>query len=145
MHNPNDEHRYDDIINLPRPVSTSHPRMPAIDRAAQFSAFAALTGYDAAIKETARLVDERLELDEDAIEKLNAKLQIAQEHLPEHPRIAITYFMPDHKKAGGAYITVDGTLKRIDEYERLVMLEDGTKVPIPEIIDISGELFRGLE
>lgn len=143
--NSNDEHRYDDIINLPHPVSATRPRMSAIDRAAQFSPFAAMTGHDAALKETARLVDTRLELDANAIDELNAKLQIAQENLAEHPRMVITYFMPDNKKFGGSYVTVDGSLKKIDEYERLIVLEDGTRIPIIEIVDIVGELFRGLE
>lgn len=143
--NSNDERRYDDIINLPHPVSATRPRMSAIDRAAQFSPFAALTGHDAALKETARLVDERLELDANAIEELNAKLQLLQEHAAERPPISITYFVPDNNKTGGAYVTADGHFKKIDEHGRLVVLDDGTMIPIIEIIDIAGELFRGLE
>lgn len=108
---------YDDIINLPHHTSTTRPRMPRENRAAMFSPFAALTGYEAAIKETARLTDERIELSENMIEDLDAKLAILAEKVEEHPKIAVTYFRSDAKKAGGAYVTTAGALKKIDEYE----------------------------
>jgi hypothetical protein len=133
---------YDDIFNLPHHVSTTHPRMSAIDRAAQFSPFAALTGYDAAVKETARLTDERIELDESTKDALNDRLQIIAERLKEHPEIGITYFQPDAKKNGGAYITAAGTVKKIDEYERVVVMTDGMVIPIDEIISIDGQIFE---
>ncbi len=127
---------YDDIIHLPHHVSTTHPHMAAIDRAAQFSPFAALTGYDAAIKETARLTDKRVELDEAMKEALSNKLQMVADRLKERPEIAITYFQPDGKKNGGAYVTVINTVKKIDVYERIVIMTDGKVIPVDEIISI---------
>lgn len=127
---------YDDIIHLPHHVSTTHPHMAAIDRAAQFSPFAALTGYDAAIKETARLTDQRVELDEAMKEALSNKLQMVADRLKERPEIVITYFQPDGKKNGGAYVTVINTVKKIDVYERIVVMTDGKVIPIDEIISI---------
>ena len=127
---------YDDIIHLPHHVSAIHPHMSAIDRAAQFSPFAALTGYDAAIKETARLTDKRVELDESMKAALSNKLQMIADRLKEHPEIAITYFQPDGKKNGGAYVTVINTVKKIDVYKRIVVLTDGIVIPVDEIISI---------
>ena len=133
---------YDDIIHLPHHVSTTRPHMAAIDRAAQFSPFAALTGYDSAVKETARLTDERIELSEDMKDALRGKLQIIVNRIKEHPEIEITYFQPDEKKKGGVYLTVTGTAKKIDEYERVVVMTDGTAIPIDEIISIDGQIFE---
>jgi hypothetical protein len=133
--------KYNDIINLPHHVSATHPHMPAIDRAAQFSPFAALTGYDAAIKETARLTDERVELDEYMKDVLSDRLQIIIDQLKEHPEITITYFQPDEKKNGGDYVTVIGTVKKIDEYERIIVMNNGTWIQIDEIISIDGQIF----
>jgi len=127
---------YDDIIHLPHHVSATHPHMSAIDRAAQFSPFAALTGYDAAIKETARLTDKRVELDESMKAALSNKLQMIADRLKEHPEIAITYFQPDAKKNGGAYVTVINTVIKIDVYKRIVVLTDGIVIPVNEIISI---------
>ncbi len=127
---------YDDIIHLPHHVSTTHPHMAAIDRAAQFSPFAALTGYDAAIKETARLTDKRVELDEAMKEALSNKLQMVADRLKERHEIAITYFQPDGKKNGGAYVTVINTVKKIDVYERIVVMTDSKVIPVDEIISI---------
>ncbi len=131
--------KYDDIINLPRHVSKKHPPMPAIDRAAQFSPFAALTGYDAAIKEKGRLTDRRVELDEYMKDAISYKLQIIEERLGEHPEIAISYFQPDTKKSGGVYLTAFSSVKKIDKYERLVFMTDGTVISIDGIISIDGE------
>jgi hypothetical protein len=133
---------YDDIIHLKHHVSATRPLMAAIDRAAQFSPFAALTGYDAAIKETARLTDKRLELDEYFKNVLNDKLQILADRMKEHPEIAITYFVPDTKKNGGAYVTAIGTAKKIDEYERIVVMADSTAIPMDDIISIEGQIFK---
>ena len=130
---------YDDIINLPHHVSSTHPHMTAIDRAAQFSPFAALTGYDTAIKETARLTDEKIELDESMKEALSDKLQSIADRLKEHPEVAITYFQQDAKKNGGAYVAVTGTVKKIDKYERVVVMNDGKAIPIDEIISIKNK------
>jgi hypothetical protein len=133
---------YDDIINLPHHVSATRPHMPALDRAAQFSPFAALTGYEAAVKETARLTDEQVELDEDSKAALEMKLRILSDELFNHPKVEITYFQADAKKDGGAYINAIGTIKKIDEYERVLLMIDGTKIPIEAIIEIEGELFQ---
>lgn len=128
--------KYDDIIDLPRHVSKKRPQMPVSDRAAQFSPFAALTGFDQAVKETSRLTDERIELDDHMKEALNHKLQIIGEQLEDHSEIAITYFRPDKEKEGGSYVTCKSRVKKIDEYERLVHMEDKTVIAIDEIINI---------
>ena len=133
---------YDDIINLPHHVSAKRPHMTAIDRAAQFSPFAALTGYGAAIKETARLTDERVEIDEYIKGSVSDKLQIIADRIKESPEIVITYFQPDVKKNGGAYVTAISTAKKIDEYDRVVVMSDGTAIPINEIISIEGQIFE---
>ena len=135
------EHRYDDIINLPHHVSAKHPQMSAADRAAQFSAFAALTGYGDEVKETARLTDVQSDLDEEMKAELNRKLRILVEHSAGCPNVAITYFVPDEKKSGGEYITVTGSVKRVDEYRRTVIMADKTTVPIDRITGIDGDIF----
>ena len=140
-----DKHQYDDIINLPHHTSPTRPRMSAIDRAAQFSPFAALTGYDAAVNETARLTEERIELDEYAKADLDAKLQMIHDSFADKPEISITYFVPDGRKAGGAYVTVTGTIKKIDTYEQNLIMTEGQIIPINEIIQIDGELFNGMD
>jgi hypothetical protein len=132
---------YDDIIDLPHYVSVKHPHMPMIDRAAQFSPFAALTGYDAAIKETARLTGERLDLDDCEKAALNNKLQLLLNRIAERPYVSITYFQPDKRKAGGEYVITSGSIKRINRYERTLLMDNGVKIVIEDIIDIQGELF----
>ncbi len=134
--------KYDDIIHLPHHVSAKRPRMADIDRAAQFSPFAALTGHGAAVKETARLTDKRIELDAYMKDSLNDRMQIISSQLKEHPEIEITYFQPDIKKKGGAYVTAIGTVKKIDEYERAIVMNDGTVISIDEVISIDGEIFE---
>lgn len=135
---------YDDIINLPHHVSTTRPPMTAAGRAAQFSPFAALTGYDAAVKETARLTDNRIELEEYMKDALSHRLQTIADRIKEHPEIAITYFQPDEKKNGGTYVTAIGTAKNIDENERFVVMTDSTAIPIDEIISIDGQIFESM-
>ena len=135
---------YEDIISLPHHVSKTRPQMSMMDRAAQFSPFAAHTGYDAAIKETGRLTDEKIEMDEDRKAALDMKQAYLIEMIDEQPEISITYFLPDTKKSGGAYVTVTGNLKRFDEYERLLILTDGKKIPMDDIADIESDLFRGM-
>ena len=132
---------YDDIINLPHHTSTTRPHMSAHDRAAQFSPFAALTGYDSSITETARLTEKRVELDEYSKADLNGKLCMIQEQMDEQPEVSITYFQPDSKKSGGAYITAAGCVKKIDEYGRTVVMRDATQIPIEDIFAIEGEGF----
>ena len=136
---------YDDIINLPHHVSSTRPQMSMIDRAAQFSPFAALTGYDAAIKETGRLTDEKIELDDEALNNLNMKFQILFEKLDEQPDIAITYFKPDETKSGGAYLTTTDKLKKVDEYERIITTANGTKIPMDDVINLESEIYQFLE
>lgn len=126
--------RYDDIIDLPHPVSQRHPQMPLADRAAQFSPFAALTGLDAALQETARLTDQRITLDEYEQAELDKTLQALREAAPQHPAVEITYFQPDARKAGGQYVTSVGHVKRIAEYEQQLILTEGTSIPLAEII-----------
>lgn len=128
--------QYDDIINLPHHVSATHPQMPMSDRAAQFSPFAALTGYDAAIRETGRLTDAQVELDEESANILNRKIAVLAEAISEQPYVSVTYFVPDDRKAGGAYATISGNLRRIDEYERSLILTSGEKIPIDTVTDI---------
>ena len=131
-----DEHKYDDIINLPHHVSDKHPRMPLIDRAAQFSSFAALTGHDDAIEETARLTDKKIELDENTKELLDMRLMMIREHIAEKPKVTFTYFEPDDKKSGGAYVDVTGIVKKINDFEHKIILYDGIEILIDNIIDI---------
>ena len=127
---------YDDIIDLPHHVSTTRPQMSRLDRAAQFAPFAALTGYGAAIKETARLTDERVELGEYELMELNAGIHMLMERIEEHPQVEITYFKPDERKDGGAYLTVKSRAKRLNEYERFILLDDGTEIPFDDIYKI---------
>lgn len=134
---------YEDIINLPHHISKARPQMSMQDRAAQFSPFAALTGYDAAIKETGRLTDVRLELGEEGKTALDRRQQYLFETIGDLPEITVTYFVPDEKKTGGAYVTVTGNLKRIEEYRRELILTNGKKIPMDEIVDIQSDLFWG--
>lgn len=113
-----------------------------VDRAVQFSPFAALTGYDAAVKETARLTDKRIELTDDNKAMLDGKLQMILEQLPQRPEITITYFEPDRKKTGGAYISVTSVVKKIDAYKQSIVLEDGTEIAIEQIYEIESDLFE---
>ena len=127
--------KYDDIIDLPRPKSAHEP-MPMSDRAAQFSPFAALTGYEDAIDETARLTDARVELGESAVEELERKLTDLAAHISERPEISVTYFVPDARKEGGAYMTRTGALKRIDELGRELLFADGARIAVGDIISV---------
>ena len=130
-----DTSRYYDIIDLPHHVSTQRPHMSMLNRAAQFSPFAALTGYEDSIREAARLTDARIELDECAKADLDAKLQILQTS-PEMP-VSITYFVPDVRKAGGAYVTAEGSVRRINR--SIIRMADRTEIPIEAIIEIEGD------
>ena len=127
---------YADIIDLPHHVSTRHPQMPMEKRAAQFSPFAAMVGHDAVIRETARLTEEQLELSEDEKAVIDGKLQMIRAHIKEQPEVTVTYFQPDEKKSGGAYVTVTGFTRKIDEQRRLLILQNETIIHISEIIDI---------
>lgn len=135
---------YEDILHLSRPVSETHPPMERKNRAAQFSPFAALTGYEDAIREAARLTGERIELDEGEQEQLNAKLAYLVQATGERS-VCVTYFEPDSLKNGGAYVTVQGDFLKIDSYENLLFLEGYKGIPFSEIIELSGDAFRGYE
>lgn len=128
---------YADIINLPHHVSSKRPQMSMLERAAQFSPFAALSGFDSAITETARLTDQRITLDEYEIETLNERLMLIAQRLEEAPEVVITYFQPDERKTGGEYVTVPGVVKKIDELKGQVIFTDGTVIPINEIISVA--------
>ena len=141
----NNEQKYADIFNMPHHISSKRPQMSRIDRAAQFAPFAALTGHDEAIKETARLTDKRIELDEGTKELLNEKLQMAIEFADTEPEITVTHFVADQKKPGGAYVDFTGVIKRIDEYERTVIFTDKTSIQIDNIYDINGDIYNSLE
>lgn len=140
-----EEHKYDDILMLPHHVSKHHPQMPLANRAAQFSAFAALTGHDAAIRETERLTDAFIEIDKGRENLLNEQLLLIRENLSRQPEIEVTCFQPDNRKSGGSYVTVCGRVKKIDEYSRRILFTDGTALPIEQIFSIRGELFEGME
>ena len=137
--------KYDKIMGLPHHVSKTRPQMPMSDRAAQFAPFAALTGYDAAIKETGRLTVERIELDVEALSALDMKYQLLMEALDEAPEVTITYFQPDERKAGGKYVSAVGAVKKIDDFERRITMRDGTRIPTDDVLSIDGELFSSLE
>ena len=127
---------YDDLLNMPHPTSRQHPRMSRSDRAAQVAPFAALSGHGTAIAETARLTERRIELDEDVKAALDFKQQMLMDRIDEHPDVSVTWFQPDGKMDGGRYVTTTGRLKRIDEVERVLVMEDKTTVPLDDVISI---------
>lgn len=116
-----------------------------IDRAAQFSPFAALVGYDAAIKETGRLTDAKIELDDEGLNDLNMKFQLLVEHLDDKPEVKITYFKADERKAGGAYFETIGIVKKMDDFERLITMQDGLKILMDDILNIESDVFTALD
>ncbi len=134
-------HRYDDIIDLPHHQSKTHPHMSMFDRAAQFSPFSALTGHDEAIRETARLTEEKAELSEDEKLRLNEKLAIAAASAGSSAVFRFIYYVPDKKKSGGAYVSCTGSIKKVDALTGAVVLGDNTVIEINQISDIESELF----
>lgn len=142
-----DPHRYDDMLDLPHHQSSTRPHMSISNRAAQFSPFAALTGYDDKVRETARLTDEKIELSDNEKERLDKKLRIIAEHLDQRPTVSITYFVPDERKNGGSYRTYTGIVKRIDKLEQKVVfyaengISDGNNIRIDAIVEIECEQF----
>lgn len=128
---------YDDIINLPYKKSITRPHMKLIDRAAQFSPFAALTTHSDAIKETGRLTSERITLDEDSMQILDSTFQMLLENISEHPEVTFTYFVQDKYKSGGEYVEVTGKVKKIDGIEPIIYLEDGTKIAMIDVVKIN--------
>lgn len=129
-------HQYNDIINLPHHISKNRPQMSLRDRAAQFAPFAALTGYDEAVRETARLTDRKEELSDEDIALLNQQIQLLIENIKSHPQVKITYFVPDERKDGGRYETITATVRRIDTFEKLIVFDDKTKLSIDQISNI---------
>ena len=127
---------YDDIIHLPHHVSQNHPQMPLRERAAQFAPFAALTGYEAAVGETARQTTERRELDAQEAAALNRRLTDLAARLKDRPEVTIEYFVPDERKAGGAYVTVTGRVRNISVSERLLVMEDETVIPLEDVVSV---------
>lgn len=138
-------HKYDDIINLPHHVSTRHPQMSAIDRAAQFSPFAALTGYEEATKETARVTEQRRELDEQEKAILDNRLHLLWDNRSSEPQVSITYFIPDERKEGGLYTTVTGVIFKLDAYARLITLLDGTQIPLDAVSRVESPFLEHLD
>ena len=135
---------YDDIIELPHPTSTKHPRMSISDRAAIFSPFAALTGHAAAIQGAARVTDQKMEVDGDTRTELDRRQAILLVHIVEQPEVTITWFCPDEKKSGGAYVVTVGRLKRVDDTAGTLRLADGMTIALDEIVDLQSDLFQGL-
>ena len=138
-------HDYSDILDLPRPASPTRKKMSMIDRGAQFSPFAALTGYEDAVEETARLTDREVILTDESKAMLDAKLQIIAAHLDELPKVAISHFVPDAKKAGGAYTVTVGIIRELNLTDGCIVMMDKQKIAIERIRDISGNLFCGEE
>lgn len=132
---------YNDIIHLSRPKS-KHPRMSLHQRSAQFAPFAALTGYEGQVKETARLTDKRIEIDEELKQILDMKIQVIKEKISSKPELEITYFIPDDKKDGGRYETIFDNISKIDNYNEKLIMQNGLKIDIKEIIDINSEIFK---
>lgn len=137
--------KYKDIINLPHKQSSKRPHMSLLDRAAQFAPFAALVGYDDAIKETGRLTDERIEMSEENLAVLNTRYQILADNLHKEQEVTITYFVPDIYKTGGSYITTTGVVKKLDTYERLITMVDGTRILMDDVLTLDGDIFSADE
>lgn len=139
-----DNFPYEDIVNLPPHISKKHPQPSMMDRAARFAPFAAITGYEEMVLEEARVTEEQIHLDEDAVALICEKINMIQEFIDEEPEVRITYFEPDKKKSGGAYITITGTPKRVDEYEQLLIMTDGKKIKFDSIYRLESDLFLAL-
>lgn len=140
-----DLHNYDDIIDLPHHVSPNRRRMSNTERGAQFSPFAALTGYEAAVEEAARLTDGKKELTEEMKAIIDAKIQAISEHPDAEPQVTITYFKPDERKEGGAYVRVTGAVKEIDRIGKTIVLTGNTRIPMEQIREIEAEWMRWME
>lgn len=137
--------KYDDMLRLPHHVSASRKPMAITARAAQFAPFAALSGYDAEVQEAGRLTDRPIEPDEYEKEAMNARLQLLARHFREEWVVSLVFFQPDERKAGGAYVTRTGTVKKLYETERLLTLTDGTVIPLDDLIALEGEEFAAYD
>ena len=128
--------KYEDMIHLPRPVSQKHTPMSNYDRAAQFSPFAALTGFDDAIAETGRQTQDRIELDRDALDRLDEQMQGLLEVLDSQPEAEVVWFRYDERKAGGSYVTTTGHVKKVDTYLERLIFTDGRSIPLGEVLSV---------
>ena len=137
--------KYDDMLQLPHHVSASRKPMAMTARAAQFAPFAALSGYDAEVQEAGRLTDRPIEPDEYEKEALNARLRLLARHFREEWVVSLVFFQPDERKAGGAYVTCTGTVKKLYETERLLTVTDGTVIPLDDLIALDGEEFAAYD
>lgn len=137
--------KYDNIININHFEPKFHKRMSIYNRSAQFAPFAALKGYDEAVKETARLTDSKIDLSDEFISIINYKLQVIELHIKEKPNVSVIYFESDRKKSGGKYMEHNGNLKRIDTINNLLLFEDGNKICINNLVDISSQLLKEIE
>ena len=133
---------YSDIIDLPHHVSLAHPQMSLNDRAAQFSPFAALTGYEEVIKETSRVTKSKQGVASDKAEELSKKLQILDNFSNLHPFVRVTYFQKDKRKQGGSYLSYEGETKRIDDYSKSLLFLSGISIPIEDIFELEGDIFE---
>lgn len=133
---------YDDIIDLPHHRSVTHSHMSRHDRAAQFSPFAALIGYEQEIHEAARLTNQRIELDETQKTRIDETLRMIQERISKKQEVSILYFVPDEKKEGGSYVSIQGAIKNLNQYEHCIVMSDGTQIPIDDVIEITGDFLE---
>lgn len=138
-------HQYDDIIDKPYPHCRVSHRMTMLERAAQFLPFDALTGYDEAVEETARITDSEVYLDENKIEELNKKLQLILSQSSQRPSVIFTFFVPDALKKGGSYRKLEGIIKKVDMYEKIITLETKEKISIPSIVGLECKIFENYE
>lgn len=136
---------YDDIIDLPHHTSKTRPRMSVHDRAAQFSPFAALSGFESAILETGRVTDQRIELDDSVKAELNDRLNLLQDLLDQHPQVSITWFQPDPDKPGGTCRRTVGSLRKIDVWGKRLILDEDTSIPMEDLLEIDGDVFSGFD
>lgn len=136
--------KYEHIMNTPYPYPTHRKKMSMTNRGAQFAPFAALTGHQDAINETARLTDHKLILSDEQITRINEQIIYLQSLYPHIPDIYITYFIKDLTKQGGQYITKLCSIKKIDEYDKALILTDNTSVKIEDIIELSGDIFTNI-
>ena len=140
-----DLHEYEDILDRPRPTFPNRRRMTGVERGAQFSPFAALTGYGAAVEEAGRRTESKTELTEDEKQRINDKLGLLDAHIGEHPPVEVTYFLPDGRKRGGAYVRMVGAVRSLDAYEGVLVMENGTRIPLAQIRALRSELFERWE
>ena len=138
-------HPYADLLHMPRPAQHVRPAMPRQDRAAQFAPFAALTGHNAAIVETARITQARIQLTEEERERLDGKQQLLQAHLSQCPVVTVTYFQPDERKEGGTYQKVSGRFRGINDLRRILFLTEGMEIPLDDIVELDSTLFYQID